>query len=172
MNNMRSQEVIKRIARRLSSAGLLWALLLGCRGGTVEEAEHHTPPHKPPDYPAAVDRLVELHQEIRSGRSRETHQLDVFTETYDVVRWLPELAADSDLKEGPWNRVHAAARRLEAILTEVLARGDDGRREAYLQSETELDQRWRELVEIKQHFAPFAETLAESQEHQHPAVRN
>ncbi|MBM3998806.1 MAG: hypothetical protein FJ297_04550 [Planctomycetes bacterium] len=138
---------------------LLIALLTGCHGAETEEAEHHTPAHMPADYPAGVDRLLALHMEIANGGSRAMDQLDAFAETYDIVRWLPMLAADSDLEEEPWNRVHATARQLEAILAKVVALNGDNRRQTYMQYETELDQHQRAMLEIKQHF-PAANTAA------------
>ena len=138
---------------------LLLVLLAGCHGVETEEAEHHTPEHMPADYPVAVDRLLALHVEIANGVSRAADEIDVFAETSDVVRWLPMLAADSDLDEEPWNRVHAAARRLEQILPEVIARNGDDRSETYLQYETELDQLQRALIEVKQQF-PTSGTVA------------
>jgi hypothetical protein len=131
---------------------LLIVLLAGCHGVETEEAEHHTPEHMPADYPAAVDRLLALHVEFINGSSRAADEIDVFAETYDIVRWLPMLAADSELKEEPWNRVHAASRSLEEILTAVLAFNGDDRRETYLQHEMELDQLQRALIKVKQQF--------------------
>ncbi|MBM4002059.1 MAG: hypothetical protein FJ295_02060 [Planctomycetes bacterium] len=143
---------------------LLASLLLaaGCHGTRVEESEHHTPAHKPADFPAAVDRLLALHVEILNGRPRANDSLDVFTEAHDVVRWLPELAADSDLGEEPWNIVYATAQRLEAILTEVRSPHVDDRSNAYLNYETELGQHQRALIEIKQKF-PAASPLSSDQ---------
>jgi len=142
-------------------ACLLLLLLAGCHGVETGEAEHHTPKHMPTDYPAAVNRLLALHVEIANDRSRAAGEIDVFAETHDIVRWLPMLAADSDLKEEPWNRVHAASQRLEEILTDVLSRSGVDRRETYLDYETELDQNQRELVEIKQQFPTAAAVAVE-----------
>ncbi len=53
-------------------AGLVLTLLLfaGChRVAPAGPAEHHTPAHKPASYPAAVERLGELHQQIVGGRA-------------------------------------------------------------------------------------------------------
>ena len=105
--------------------------------------------HKPADFPAAVDRLLALHIEISNSGVRATDQLDVFSEAYDIVRWLPDLAADIDLEKGPRNRVQNTAKRLEAILIDVLSRADVERQDFYFQYETELDQHHRSLIEIK-----------------------
>jgi hypothetical protein len=138
---------------------LLLSSIVGCHGATFEEAEHHTIAHKPANFPAAVDRLLALHVEISNNGPRAAKQLDVFSEAFDIARWLPELAADSDLEEGPWNRVQDVAGQLEAILIDVLSRNDGERRETYLQYETELDRHQRQLVEIKQQFPTAASSL-------------
>ena len=154
----RQQPKIATVATRLL---LTWLLMVfaGCHDVQTEETEHHTPEHMPADYPAAVEQLLALHVEIANGGSRAGDAIDVFAETYDVVRWLPMLAADSDLDEEPWNRVDRASRRLEEILNEVLARNGSDRRETYLRYETELDQHQRVLVEIKQQFPAAASAM-------------
>jgi hypothetical protein len=138
--------------------GLLTAA--GCQATHTEEAEHHTPEHKPRDFPAAVDRLLELRAEIVNKPVRPRGELDLFTEMYDVIRWLPDLAADSDLAEEPWNRVAAASRNLEDILLEMLAVPADDRVGAYSDRETEHDRWLRQLLEIKQLFADQGPALS------------
>jgi hypothetical protein len=140
------------VVRSLVLLGSLLVLAAGCHGTHVEEAEHHTPAHKPADYPAAVDRLLVLHVEINSGRHRASEQIDAFVEAHDIVRWLPDLAADSDLSEKPWNAVYSTAQQLEAILMEVQSQRGDNRSEVYMSHETAIDQHHRALVEIKQQF--------------------
>lgn len=165
---------------------LLLVLLAGCHGVETEEAEHHMPPHMPVNFPAAVERLGELHEEIRArplaartvGGARDEHKpddsgngnhhhhdhghdhdqhhshvtLDALQEMYDVVQWLPDLAADSDLEEEPWNRVDRVSRRYQALLAAALAQSGDSRRQIYVDNETELEKLRRELIEIKQVF--------------------
>lgn len=150
------------LGRRLVLLTSLVFLVAGCHGTHVEEAEHHTPAHKPPNYSAAVDRLLALHVEFGNSGDRTEDQLDALSEAYDVVRWLPELAADSDLEEQPWIRVENAARRLEAIMTHVLSCSDDQRYEMYFQYETELEQHQRALIDVKSQF-PAADKLASGQ---------
>lgn len=124
----------------------------GCRPAAHEEAEHHAPEHMPANFPAAVERLQELHREIIDGERRVATQLDVYAEAYDIAGWLPVLAADSDLKEAPWNRVYQASQRMESILEEVRAAPASGRRASYSQRSAELDALSLELSEIKQLF--------------------
>jgi hypothetical protein len=111
--------------------GLVWVLLLaGChRAASEGPAEHHVPAHKPTDYSAAVAQLGRLHAEIVVGRPRPAGELDVFTEVSDLVRWLPELAAGSDLAEESWNRIAAAADELGALLAQVRAEPAERRAE-------------------------------------------
>jgi hypothetical protein len=139
---------------RVLSLCLLVVAVGGCQTTNREEAEHHTPAHKPADFPAAVDRLLALHDEIARNGTRAADQLDVFTESFDIARWLPELAADSDMEELPWNRVHEIASQMEKILGDVLSREDGQRRGAYRQFEMELERHRRGLAEVKQQLKP------------------
>lgn len=142
---------------RVKGAAIFWfcalcSSFIGCQNGPITDPEHDTPAHKPQDFPAAVDRLIALHAEIDHGGSRPPGKIDVFTESYDVARWLPDLAADSDLEEQPWNQVHVTARQLEAILVSVLAQAEGMRRETYLKYEQQLTRHQRELVAVKQQY--------------------
>jgi hypothetical protein len=131
--------------------GLVLALLLfaGChRAAPAGPAEHHTPAHKPADYSAAVAQLGQLHQEIIGGRARPAGELDVFTELGDVVRWLPELAADSDLPEEPWNRVARASDELAGLLAQVQTVPADRRQAAYGGQSAQWERLLGELTSI------------------------
>ncbi|MCA9206655.1 MAG: hypothetical protein KDA59_26555, partial [Planctomycetales bacterium] len=83
---------------------------------------------------------MSLHIEIQHGGDRANDELNVFTETHDIVRWLPELAAYSDLEEQPWNRVYASSLRLDSIMNDVLSAPHDDRPAMYVEYGTELDQ--------------------------------
>lgn len=107
----------------------LFLFLVGCLRAPTEEPEHHVPAHRPADFPAAVARLQELHRELPApddhaadhAADRPGDGIEAFVEWSDLVRWLPELAADSDLPEAPWNRVDAAAAKLAALLPPTLS---------------------------------------------------
>jgi hypothetical protein len=77
----------------------------------------------------------------------------------DLVRWLPALAADSDLEERPWNQVHTVANQLEVILTDASSKNGDERRATYLQYETAIERHLRQLLEIKREFPTAASSL-------------
>ncbi len=140
-----------RIRLEIVAVGIM-VIVCGCQRDTPDQAEHHTPAHKPLDYPAAVVRLLELHVEIFNERQRDADQMDVFAETYDVVRWLPELAADSDLEEEPWNRAVRASRHWEAILSAVMKLDHTERASAYRSHDRQLDDVQRELIDIQSLF--------------------
>ncbi len=132
-------------------AGLVLTLLLfaGChRAVPAGPAEHHTPAHKPADYSAAVAQLGKLHDEIVGGRARPAGELDVFTELGDVVRWLPELAADSDLPEELWNRVARTSDELLVLVAQIQAAPRDQRTLSYRRGAAQWEQLLEQLTRI------------------------
>lgn len=103
---------------------LLLPTLCGCGGSEVADAhdddhhlEHFVPHHKPASFAAAVDE-IEHRAEHLSDHAGHGHasEADEFQELRDIVDWIPELAADSDLKEADWNKANSAARTLSARL--------------------------------------------------------
>jgi MoxR-like ATPase len=90
-----------------------------------DDHEHHVPAHRPRDFPHAVERIRELHRAIQralatSDREAAAAQL---SELMDDVRWLPEIAGDSDMPEAEWNEVNRISREL-ANLVEPERNGD------------------------------------------------
>jgi hypothetical protein len=170
---------------------LLFTLNGGCRShATTGEPEHNFSAHMPADYPAAVERVQRVHREILTGalvarevpatqvhhdhphdhEHRHVHgqahphvHLDAVQKMGDLVRWLPILAADSDLEEEPWNRVYATANSLGVILTEASSRNGDERRETYLSYGIEVDRHLRQLIDIKRQFPRSKKSLAAGQ---------
>jgi hypothetical protein len=136
----------------------LLLVVAGCQRKESEEVEHHSPVHKPESFPAAVDRLVTLHAAILEGPARPSEGLDIFMETHDVIRWLPELAADSDLDEDSWNQVDHTAQRMEAMLTAVLKRTGDARLAAYREYKDSMDKLQSQLLNLRQLFSPASES--------------
>lgn len=90
---------VQRRSRNLAwrPAWLVLASVLGCGQASmdVEEGAHHDfPPHRPVSYEQLVselERRVTLHQTGGSDPWAEA-------ELRDLVNWLPEFAADSELK--------------------------------------------------------------------------
>jgi hypothetical protein len=90
---------------------------------------HHAPEHKPKDFAEAV-----LQVRRRAGRveaiaahgdaDRLNHELDHLRE---LIGWLPELAADSDLRKPEWDRVHRLTEELQRTCESVADASAAGR---------------------------------------------
>ena len=104
-----------------SLTGLLLALSLpGCSG--EEEAahlEHSVPAHKPHSFAEAVEELIRRSQQVNPVQNPRE-----FEELRDIVRWIPELAADSDLPEPDWTTACIAAEELSRALDNLQTSSD------------------------------------------------
>lgn len=145
------------LARALLAAVALSTLTSGsgCHTGeSHEEAEHHAPAHRPDAYPAAVERIEVLHAELLDPASpaRPEGTVDALQELFDLVRWLPELAADSDLNERSWTQVAESARATETTLQPLFAQAAGERAAAYRRVSDELGGRLAEWRRIKAEF--------------------
>lgn len=87
--------------------------MVGC-GDVAEDhhLEHVIPKHKPRDLAASVVQLELRGAVVLSAQGTA----DARRELLDIVRWLPELAADSDLRRPQWERVTLVSRSLEELL--------------------------------------------------------
>jgi hypothetical protein len=132
--------------RAALAAGCLLALA-GCRGehspGEANDHDgdhvgHVIPAHKPKTFPEAVRRLRELNDQIVrnvvAGQPVSLPDEKTLHMALDIANWLPEIAADSDMPETPWNEAKARSTALvadyQAILSGAVAgdarrRGDD-----------------------------------------------
>jgi len=113
-------------------SALLLSCLSGC--GTSEHAEahdddhhleHFVPHHKPANFAQAVEE-IEHRAEHLSEHAGHGHddEADEFQELLDVVDWIPELAADSDLNEADWTTAITAAAAVKKTLE--ASRATDG----------------------------------------------
>jgi hypothetical protein len=110
-----------------------------------EHAGHVIPAHKPKTFPAAVHRLRELNDQFlrdgvteKSGSPTGPTSLEI---ALDIANWLPEIAADSDMPETPWNEVDTRSARLVAEYQALFAAGANSR--------TELDQANTEIGNLE-----------------------
>ncbi len=127
-------------------AGLLLGLLVttGCAPGPAgEEHEglaHVIPAHKPTGLPHAVEELERRWQALEAaGPAAEERQ---WVEITDIVNWIPELTADTDLQRPTWEKAQQAARACAQILLD--ARG--GRA-------TELSSNWDTQLQVLREIA-------------------
>lgn len=102
------------IRRALSWGICVFVLVTGCAGPAAdhEEEAHAVPAHHPRTFRRAVAEIgrrgVALTTAGLDAASRERERLELL----DIVRWLPELAADTELGRRDWERVRDAARDL------------------------------------------------------------
>jgi len=93
----------------------------GCGPSTVsptsaeeEHLEHHIPAHKPATFTDAVEALRNRIRHVgdESAAGRADHLAGDLSELRDIVDWLPELAADSDMRKADWDEVNALTAEL------------------------------------------------------------
>ena len=106
------------------SAMTLLAFACGCnQSGNADDheddhhAEHFVPPHKPANYAQAVEEIEHraAHLTSHAGHGHDD-EAEEFHELVDIVEWLPELAADSDLNEADWGSARAAGQSIASEL--------------------------------------------------------
>lgn len=81
------------------------------------EHDHGIPEHKPTTFAEAVKQLPRRHKrvagELRAGHA--DHAAEQIQQLLDLVRWLPELAGDTDLKKAEWETVQQISAELETL---------------------------------------------------------
>jgi hypothetical protein len=111
--------------RVLTGLLLLFSLShAGCSAGTTSHAdgdddhlEHHIPEHKPRDFADAVHQVRQRTRHIQdiAGDNDSGHLAHELRELGDIIAWLPELAADSDMRKQEWDRVHRLTQELGPV---------------------------------------------------------
>lgn len=92
--------------------------LIGCGGEkeSLHEEDHEIPAHWPTDFPDAISKM-----EQRVGTLKSTHRSnETQTELMEIVGWVPEIAADTDLSEEAWIPIY----RICETLRKHLEKGD------------------------------------------------
>jgi hypothetical protein len=109
------------------AAALALCLAAGCHSGAssaTEEEDHQAPPHKPAGFvqalPAIRDRLAEF-QSSDAPFDREARRQQA-RELKDIIQWLPEMAAETDLRKADWDNVNAASKRMAVRWDEIAPR--------------------------------------------------
>ena len=117
-------------AYRAALAAACLLALAGCRGESSpgdheDHIGHVIPAHKPKTFPAAVQRLRELNDQIGREVGAGPPGEKTLHIALDIANWLPEIAADCDMPETPWNvegaRSAALAADYQAILSSPAA---------------------------------------------------
>lgn len=95
---------------------VLLIVTAGCLAAPADDGrlEHHVPPHKPPHFVAAVAELDRRLERLATGQ--ETEPATAWSELLDIVGWLPEQAADTDLRKAGWDEVAQLTQSLQLQL--------------------------------------------------------
>lgn len=99
---------------------MVLATVAGCSGEHEEEhLEHFVPAHKPANLTSAVHEL-ERRIPLVCGNSASPSATEQ-QELIDIVLWIPEFAADSDLRKADWEKAAAISAAMQTTLTPSLA---------------------------------------------------
>lgn len=89
-------------------------LLAGCVDGrpSTHELEHVVPAHWPTGLADAADkieqRVAAIEQPANATQAR--------AELLEIIEWLPEVAADTPIREASWVPIHEACAKIESLL--------------------------------------------------------
>lgn len=96
----------------LITAALSLLALLGCAQSESEEHAHHEfPEHRPANFKEAVADIKLRSWELAT---KGKHGSLEFYQFVDIIRWVPEMAADSDLRKEDWETAKATSDRMAA----------------------------------------------------------
>ena len=133
---MKTKSPFSRLAHGMAigAAGVLLLAVAGCRGEhspgqdgghDQDHVGHVIPAHKPKSFPEAVRRLRELNDQIASVAARGGTAAALGDGTLnialDIANWLPEIAAESDMPEKPWDEVNDRSAAIVADYRAILA---------------------------------------------------
>ena len=97
---------------------LLTALLLGCGEGKNQKTSHFEHDHEMPDHwpRDLADSALKIRDRLRMHQRFPDLRPKMISEIIDIVSWVPEIAADTDLTEEDWipidEQVQSLSKRL------------------------------------------------------------
>ena len=103
--------------------GLVSLLLTGCTqpsesAAEEEHLEHHIPEHKPRSYTETVKELdSRMRWLLNHSQKAEIPQKQ--QELAEIIDWVPELAADSELKHKDWNEVQQLSTEIKSVFQQT-----------------------------------------------------
>ena len=100
--------------------------LCGCGSSTEsheeEHLEHFVPAHKPGDFGDLVEQLAlrvpRLAEGSQSSDVSDEDRVTALLELSDIISWIPELAADSELLKADFESAVATGNKLKAAFPE------------------------------------------------------
>lgn len=107
----------------LCLGSLLGSIQAGCTQtgeSTAEEdhLEHHIPDHKPKTYTETVRELDSRMRTLLNQSSASVNQ-DEKQQLEEIIDWIPELAADSELKHKDWNEVKQLSTEIKLVFQQT-----------------------------------------------------
>ncbi len=94
-------------------------VIVCCFAGCVEgrssthELEHVVPAHWPASLQDAADKIE---ARLAAIEAQASNGAQARAELAEIVSWLPEVAADTAMREPNWNTIHAACQSIEAMM--------------------------------------------------------
>ena len=89
------------------------------------------------------------HGEVSESIKRGTVVVGFRTELTDVARWLPDIAAKTDMPESDWNTVNDASQKIKAIIESVAENATDAEfRSAWQKQQTDITKLLNKLRQI------------------------
>lgn len=107
----------------LCLCSLLFSFQTGCTE-TAESSmedqhlEHHIPEHKPKSYTATVRELDTRMRWLLNHKQEEGSQ-EKQQELREIIDWIPEMAADSELKHRDWDEVKLSSTELMSVFQQI-----------------------------------------------------
>lgn len=106
---------------RFMAMVLISLTVVGCGNqpadGEYEKVEHFVPAHWPSDLLDASSKITERALQLSGQSTTDTPTIE--NQLRDIVGWVPEIAADTDLTEAQWNPVHDASETLSKRLAKM-----------------------------------------------------
>lgn len=88
-----------------------------------QHLEHVIPAHKPATFEEAVTQLRERRDQVELTATSERDPQEL-AELGDIIRWLPDIAADSELLRNDWEQVQRDSVRLEELYQQLVSNVD------------------------------------------------
>lgn len=111
---------------QVAICGLLSIAASGCGTETTtsqaadhsdeEHLEHFVPEHKPANFSAAVNSIQSRIQQLTSTKGSRAQEL---SELGEIIDWLPEIAANSDMRRKNWEQVDVITVELAALFHQL-----------------------------------------------------
>lgn len=87
------------------------------------------------------------HEHMESSEKRHEVSVDVFTELYDIARWLPKIAAKGDLAEEQWTAVKSVSDEMLSTVGDLAGDQSTDKKRELVRENSENFDRWCSQLE-------------------------